>query len=363
MVGCVSWFTILASITASALIIVWGLTPRLSKRRNWFLVGSLLLAFVALTTTVLSAGLVFIMPDERGVVISAVDGEVRPEPLQPGLNWTVPYLEKVITYPITRQIYSMTAVPREGQYVEDDLIPAHTAEGDTRYVGCTVLYSIDPNRVVDVHILWLDRYEDNLVRPVVRGGVRDILLQYRTAIVDSDDLTTIEEHIHAEVSPMLQEGGIHLYFIRLTEVLDDQEYSALLEERRSEESEEEDITATRENNLVGVQHALQTVVCLAFPAMVLVAGVLNARRKATVSEPSAASTKDEVSDTAQGIGMEVLKASSPEEYYLLGKALLERGEQSQAIEAFTEAYRTSEDPSLKKKALERLEGLGAVKGL
>ena len=143
----------------------------------------------------------------------------------------------------------------------------------------------------------------------------------------------------------------------------EQEYSELLEQRRSEEPEDEDIAVDRESGLMGVEGTLQTVACLAFPAMVLVAGVLNARRKAAVSEPSAASTKDEVSDAAQGIGMEVLKASSPEEYYLLGKALLERGEQSQAIEAFTEAYRISEDPILKKKALERLEGLGAVKGL
>ncbi len=69
------------------------------------------------------------------------------------------------------------------------------------------------------------------------------------------------------------------------------------------------------------------------------------------------------SDGVQALEAEALIASSPEEYYTLGKSLLERDERSKAIEAFITAYRTSKDPILKKEALNQLELLDAVKKL
>src|SRR3990172_6170007 len=58
---------------------------------------------LAVVMTVVSAGLVFIQPEERGVVISALDPKgYRTEALQPGLRWVVPFLENVVTYQISR---------------------------------------------------------------------------------------------------------------------------------------------------------------------------------------------------------------------------------------------------------------------
>jgi regulator of protease activity HflC (stomatin/prohibitin superfamily) len=363
IIDCVSWFAILASIAANALIIAWGLASRASWRRKWFLGAGLLLAFFALTTTVLSAGLFFIEPDERGVVISAVEGGVRPEPLQPGLNWVVPYLEAVITYPITRQSYVMTVIPKVGSQVVDDMVQVKTAEGDKRYVGTSALYAIDPDRVVEVHIRLQDRYEEDLIRPVLRWTIRDTFNQYGNAMIDSDNIKPLRDQIQSGAALALQEGGILLFEFTLTEVLTEQEHSAFLEQRRGEEPEEEEVTVERESSLAGVQSALQTVTCLAFPLMVIVALVLSLRRKAVVSETPMVAVKGEAVDAAQVVGMDTFQASSPEDYYLLGKALLERGERAQAIEAFTIAYRTSEDPILKRKALKQLEGLDAVKRL
>ncbi|MBN1668535.1 MAG: hypothetical protein JW862_15680, partial [Anaerolineales bacterium] len=56
---------------------------------------------LALLLSTFSRGLVFIKPEERGVVISALQEGVRPEALTPGLKWVVPYFEDVITYPIS----------------------------------------------------------------------------------------------------------------------------------------------------------------------------------------------------------------------------------------------------------------------
>ena len=77
------------------------------------LVITLLVIAVVLTTV--SSGLVFINPDERGVVISAVapDG-YRKEALQPGLSWIIPFAENVKIYSISRQTYTMSIAPCEG---------------------------------------------------------------------------------------------------------------------------------------------------------------------------------------------------------------------------------------------------------
>jgi len=64
----------------------------------------LILALVAVILTSVSAGLVFIQPEERGVVISAVSPTgYRDQALSPGLRWVIPFFENVIIYPISKQ--------------------------------------------------------------------------------------------------------------------------------------------------------------------------------------------------------------------------------------------------------------------
>ncbi len=81
------------------------------KGATGIVIGAIILA-LALTTV--SAGLVFIQPTERGVVITALGEGVRPVALEPGLRFVVPFLENVIMYPITRQAYTMSIAPEEG---------------------------------------------------------------------------------------------------------------------------------------------------------------------------------------------------------------------------------------------------------
>ncbi len=75
----------------------------------------LVVGITGLVLTTLSAGLVFIQPEERGVVISAVAPEgYREQALQPGLNWIIPFLENVVRYHISRQTYTMSIAASEG---------------------------------------------------------------------------------------------------------------------------------------------------------------------------------------------------------------------------------------------------------
>src|SRR5712692_382369 len=55
----------------------------------------------ALLLTTVASGLVFVNPEERGLVISAlVPGGVRQNVLTPGLHWIIPFAERVQVYSV-----------------------------------------------------------------------------------------------------------------------------------------------------------------------------------------------------------------------------------------------------------------------
>ena len=96
------WFAAVALVVFSTVQAARG--KPLKKARTFII--SIIVGALILTT--LSAGLVFIEPQERGVVISAIaPGGYRESALQPGLRWIVPFLERVILYPVSRQTYTM----------------------------------------------------------------------------------------------------------------------------------------------------------------------------------------------------------------------------------------------------------------
>jgi regulator of protease activity HflC (stomatin/prohibitin superfamily) len=113
-------------------LVVIGLSIMRAARGNPFRAATALIVgtiVVALLLTTVSAGLVFVQPTERGVVITALGEGIRPDALEPGLNWVVPFLENVIMYPITRQTYTMSIAPEEGAIRGDDSVEARTADG------------------------------------------------------------------------------------------------------------------------------------------------------------------------------------------------------------------------------------------
>jgi len=174
-----------------------------------------------------------------------------------------------------------------------------------------------------------------------------------------------------ELEQSLEEGGLILHDFTILEVFVSLEYSALLSTMLNEEPiveevlPEEILPEERINSIERVPSGLQTLACLALPVTFLAVWISRARRKRMIHELGVTQTEPttQASEGEKASETEALTASSPEEYHLLGKSLLERGERSKAIEAFTTAYRTSKDPNLKKEALNQLERLDAVKRL
>jgi regulator of protease activity HflC (stomatin/prohibitin superfamily) len=216
------------------------LVMRASRRSNVKGAITLVVVFLVLAglLSTVSAGLVFIPPQERGVVVSAVAPKgYREEALQPGLRWIVPFFENVVTYPISSQTYTMSIATSEGSIQGDDSIAARTADGQEIYVDASVIYAINPADVVQVHIVWQSRYTDELVRPLSRGIVRDIVSQFGVEEVVSSQRLVMTNLIREQMSTRLADNGLILVDFILRNITFSVEYAASVEQKQIAEQQ------------------------------------------------------------------------------------------------------------------------------
>jgi regulator of protease activity HflC (stomatin/prohibitin superfamily) len=196
------------------------------------------LGLVAIILTTTSAGIVFVNPDERGVVISAIQsGGVRKEPLQPGLSWIVPFVERVERYSISKQTYTMSIAPGEGQARGDDSIAARTSDGQQVYIDASVIYSVDPAEVVNVHITWQNRYSTDLIRAISRGVIRDAVSQYSIEEVYSLKRAELSAEMTREMEITLTRNGLILDDFVLRNITFSDEYAASVEQKQIAEQQ------------------------------------------------------------------------------------------------------------------------------
>ena len=238
---------------------------------------TIILAVGALVTTVLSAGLVFVEPEERGVVISALAPKgYREEALQPGLRWVMPFVERVELYPISRQAYTMSIATNEGAIQGDDSITARTSDGQEIFVDASVIYQIDPEKVVDVHILWQDRYAD-LVRAQACGIIRDAVSQFGVEDVVTDKRFELVDFINKNMTTKLEENGLILVDFVLRNITFSDEYAASVEQKQIAEQLAKQAAFVVEQRKQEAQQAVETSKGAAEAAVIAAEGNAKAR--------------------------------------------------------------------------------------
>jgi regulator of protease activity HflC (stomatin/prohibitin superfamily) len=195
-------------------------------------------AIAAVILTSVSAGLVFIQPEERGVVISALAPKgYRDQVLEPGLRWIIPYFESVVVYPIYRLTYTMSGASNEGQVQGDDSVAARTSDGQEVFLDASVIYQIDPQQVIKVHIDWQRRYTDELVRPLSRGIIRDAVAQYGIQEVYSLKRDELTGNIHQTLAQKFQDNGLVMVDFILRNITFSPEYAASVEQKQIAEQQ------------------------------------------------------------------------------------------------------------------------------
>lgn len=226
-----------------AFLVMTVLRARQGKKTRGTVTGIIVAVAAAILLNTLSAGLVFIEPQERGVVISAIAPKgYREAVLQPGLRWVIPYAETVKTYSISKNTYTMSIALQEGEIQGDDSIAARTSDGQEVYIDASIIFSLDPADILEVHIIWQDRYVDSLVRPTVRGVIRDAVSQFKVNEVYSTKRDQLKAEIEEEMAAAMDENGLILSDFVLRNITFTPEYAASIEqkqiaEQRAQEAE------------------------------------------------------------------------------------------------------------------------------
>jgi len=253
LIAGLSWIVVIALLVITVV--------RASRRQSikGTLTAFVLAAVLAVIINTVSAGLVFVEPQERGVVVSAFAPKgYREEALQPGLRWIIPYAESVVYYPISKNTYTMSIAQSEGQIQGDDSVAARTSDGQEIFIDASVIFSIDPQKVIDLHITWQDRYINDLVRPRSRGVIRDAVSQFRVDQVYSTNRAEMTEQMRSAMEKALEENGLLLADFVLRNITFSPEYAASVEQKQIAEQQAQQAKFVVESKKQEAEQARQT---------------------------------------------------------------------------------------------------------
>ena len=274
-------FQAIATIVWIGFIAVLALTfvrvGRGQATRGFTSLVIILLVSAILLTTV-GAGLVFLQADQYGVVISAFQPNgYRTQPLGPGLHWIIPFFENVKSYSVARQTYTMATSVGEGQVQGDDSIEARTKDGQQVYIDASVIYAIDPAKLINLHITWQDRYQDNVVRPVVRAAIRDAVAQYGVEEIVSTKRTELETNISDAIQRGLQNNNLVMSDFLLRNIRFSDQYAQAVEQKQIAEQQALQAKLVVEQKKQEAEQARQVAQGQADAAVIAAKGAADAR--------------------------------------------------------------------------------------
>lgn len=206
----------------------WAAVKALFKASTLYIIF-----LVVMVLSIINTSLVFVLPQEVGVVVSLVTPSgYRPQPLRSGLHWIVPLAEEVHIMPIYWQTYTMAGKPNEGAMAGDDSIVARTSDGQEVSIDCTVIFRIDAEGSPRVYIDWQDRYITDFIRPIIRGLVRTYVSQYKVDEVNSSKRMDLETDLSRELSTILNEKGFLMDSFLVRNITFSEEYSNSVEQKQ-----------------------------------------------------------------------------------------------------------------------------------
>ena len=104
-------------------------------------------------------------------------------------------------------------------------------------MDASVIYAVDQNKVIQLHIDWQSRYVEELVRPLARGIIRDAVSQFGVEEVYSTKRVEMTEMIQAEMNRKLAENGLQLVDFVLRNITFSPEYAASVEQKQIAEQQ------------------------------------------------------------------------------------------------------------------------------
>ncbi|NWG15078.1 MAG: hypothetical protein HXY41_00445 [Chloroflexi bacterium] len=176
--------------------------------------GGVLLAVIGLLAglllSLISQGILIVEPTQVAVVVNTLTGTLEEPARGAGTSVVIPVVQLYYIYPITQQQYTMAGKELEGQVRGNDAVQARTRDGQEITMDITVLYSINPAKVNTVHTRWQTGYQDNFVRPTVRGIVREVVSGYGAEEIYGTQRGEMENEMQRRIAERFDQEGLTL---------------------------------------------------------------------------------------------------------------------------------------------------------
>lgn len=179
--------------------------------------GGIVLGIVGLLVgvifSVVSSGILIVQREQVAIVFNTLSGELG-EPRGPGTHIIIPVLQEAQIYSVAFNTYtqSVNGAGAEGP------IAARTSDGQEVLIEVSVVYRVNPDEVNIVRDRWQQRYVEELIIPVLRGFIRDVVSGYRAEGVYSTDREVIQQRIEQLMRDRLATEGLELSDIIIRDV-------------------------------------------------------------------------------------------------------------------------------------------------
>lgn len=193
---------------------------------------------VGLLFSVISQGIVIVEPTQRAVVVNTLTGALE-TPRGPGTSIVIPVVQAFTLYPISQQQYTMAGEARESQTSGNDAVQARTVDGQEVALDITVLYNVSPvdNEINGLHVRWGQGYQDNFVRPTVRGFVRGVVSGYRAEDIYGTLRGQMEDEMEEGLRARFEEEGLQLTDLLVRDIVFSEQFRQAIENKQIADQE------------------------------------------------------------------------------------------------------------------------------
>lgn len=193
--------------------------------------GGVLLAVLGLVVgllfSVVSQGILIVLPQEVAVVVNTLTGELEGTARRGGTHIIVPVIQQPFLYPIVQQSVSLEG---DARGTAEGAVIARTSDGQEVTLDMSVIYSIDPALANTLHLTWQNRYEDEFVLPTTRGVVRDAVSDFEAAEIYAGGRETLSNNAFERLSSRLQRDGLTLSDLIIRNITFSPQYAEAIEQ-------------------------------------------------------------------------------------------------------------------------------------
>ena len=141
----------------------------------------------------------------------------------------------------------------------------------------SVIYSLDPTRIIELHKTWQTRYEDNVVRPVARAAIREAVSQYGVEEIVTTKRIDLENLINTSIADGFKANSLVLNEFLLRNIAFSDEYGKAVEQKQIAQQQAQQAAYVVEQRKQEAEQARQQAQGQADAAVIAAKGAADAR--------------------------------------------------------------------------------------